>query len=573
MIKSFLEFCLKRAGDKPLKVFQEDKRIGVTVKAIEAADGPLFMAEWNIYDDNTDNEYEIDLVTKVLIEAAERKNSVQSTKVTYDWLGGLIDKHLAPVERREKRAEKKTDAAKEPSRPVDTKMFAVRLASINGYSFHDFIAQYMSPDKGEGRSGTSRLSSLRAFQENKDLKGAQVAIDKSATPYAFTVTVPAGSGGTADMNTYNIVCHILGEAQQTWARAQEQRERSQANVEFSSINKEWFKTRIKEIVEKTADGGLVISPVFKTQAQGRVMLPGSAVPGREIVHGDKLAGRFHAAAEVSNLPDFTPDGSLIFRHEILTPTDNQRILMDLIDTKDIVFADGPAGSGKTLWTCFMALQGLRQGRYQKIAIAAPAVEAEEQHGFLPGSINKKMDPFINQILETFDEILGNGDSYVGKPLREKLVSTGLIEIAPHAFNRGRTYKNTLYILDECQNASWKQLMTALTRLGTGSTFVFMGDDRQNDRTSKQSAFVNFVRRFTKDTYQDYIGAVKFGPADVRRHPLLKLIMEEGDDVAPEEFKYGQDSRSGRNGSGGYRPRTPEPPEPGPRAVPSTVAPQ
>jgi phosphate starvation-inducible protein PhoH and related proteins len=228
-------------------------------------------------------------------------------------------------------------------------------------------------------------------------------------------------------------------------------------------------------------------------------------------------------------------GTLSIHGETLTPTKNQKTLMGLIGQKDIVFVNGPVGTGKTFWSCFAALQGLAEGKFDHIALTAPAVEADENIGFLPGEMEEKMENHVRQMLETFDEMVGKG-------FRIQMQQTGLLEIAPHAFNRGVTYKRSLYILDESQNASARQLMTSIGRLGFKSTFVYMGDDRQNDRTTGQSAYVAFSKRFSDAAYAQRIGSVTMGKEDVRRHPLLQMIVERGDDRPLEGFEDRNDSR-------------------------------
>lgn len=235
------------------------------------------------------------------------------------------------------------------------------------------------------------------------------------------------------------------------------------------------------------------------------------------------------------LPAYGAD-SFHMGEEHIVPSANQKKLRDLLDTKTVVFVKGPFGTGKTFWTCFAGLQGLVEKKYNKISLTAPAVEADEELGFLPGDKDAKMAQHVNQIIETLEDL-------VGKKTVQDMRDTGLIEIAPHAYNRGRTYKKTFYILDESQNASGKQLMTSLGRLGFGSTFVYMGDAKQNDRTNGKPAFVAFTERFNKAAYAESIGEVTLGKEDVRRHPLLKLIVENGDDrpLDENEIANGQES--------------------------------
>lgn len=212
-----------------------------------------------------------------------------------------------------------------------------------------------------------------------------------------------------------------------------------------------------------------------------------------------------------------PDG------EELCPTLNQRNLLRNIEEKPINFVEGTFGTGKTLWTCYKALTGLVEKRYNRVCLNAPAVEAGENIGFLKGSADEKMLPHVNQILEAFDE-------FIGEDLRKQLQAANIIKIEPHAFLRGRSLKKTFFILDECQNASGPNLQTALTRLGNDSTFVFLGDRRQNDRTTDEPAYTAFINRYTKPVYNAYVAHSRLEATDVRRHPFLKLVVEQGDDA-------------------------------------------
>jgi len=224
--------------------------------------------------------------------------------------------------------------------------------------------------------------------------------------------------------------------------------------------------------------------------------------------------------------------------EYLEPTPNQNHLIATVANHSATFVDGPFGTGKTIWTVLAGLTGLIEKKFNRIALTAPAVEAGENIGFLPGDKDAKMFQHVNQILEAFDD-------WIGKDLRVQLQNAGIIEIEAHAFLRGRTMKKTFFILDECQNASGKQLITAISRLGHDSSFVFMGDNKQNDRTDGDSAFVQFINRFTAPKYLEsgFIGHVVLGKEDVRRHPLLKMMVENGDDRPLDGFETHKESRS------------------------------
>lgn len=229
------------------------------------------------------------------------------------------------------------------------------------------------------------------------------------------------------------------------------------------------------------------------------------------------------------LPRFSGNQIKLADGEELTPTANQRNLIRNIEDKPVNFVEGTFGTGKTMWTCYMGLLGLTEKKFNRICLNAPAVEAGENIGFLKGSADEKMLPHVNQILEAFDEFIGEG-------LRKKLCEAGIIKIEPHAFLRGRSLKKTFFILDECQNATGPNLQTALTRLGNDSVFVFMGDRRQNDRTENEPAFTAFINRYTKPVYNAYVAHSQLGKEDVKRHPFLKLVVEQGDDAPLQGYE-------------------------------------
>jgi phosphate starvation-inducible PhoH-like protein len=210
--------------------------------------------------------------------------------------------------------------------------------------------------------------------------------------------------------------------------------------------------------------------------------------------------------------------------EELNPTKNQRALMKMIDEKPVVMVEGPAGSGKTIWACERALRGLLSKKFNQICLNTPAVTAGEEIGFLKGGLEDKMSPHVNQILEAFDD-------FIGEKLRKDMMAAGLIKITPYAFLRGSSLKKTFSIFDESSNASGPNLQTALMRIGKDSTFVFTGDAKQNDRTPQGGcAYTAFVDRYTTDPdYAEYVGHVVMDASDVRRHGLVQKIVEKGDD--------------------------------------------
>lgn len=223
------------------------------------------------------------------------------------------------------------------------------------------------------------------------------------------------------------------------------------------------------------------------------------------------------------LPRFSGNQVKLPEGEVLTPTPNQRNLIKNLEEKPINLIEGTFGTGKTMWTCYMGLLGLVEKKYNRICLNAPAVEAGENIGFLKGSADEKMLPHVNQILEAFDD-------FIGEDLRKKLCEANIIKIEPHAFMRGRSLKKTFFIFDECQNATGPNLQTGLTRIGHDSTFVFLGDRRQNDRTESEPAYSAFINRYTKPVYAEFVTHSQLGAEDVKRHPFLKLVVEQGDDA-------------------------------------------
>ena len=204
---------------------------------------------------------------------------------------------------------------------------------------------------------------------------------------------------------------------------------------------------------------------------------------------------------------------------------NQEKYVDLLenDQRLIVFASGPAGTGKTMLAVLAALKAFRAGECSRIIITRPAVGVDdEQHGFLPGTLDQKMAPWTRPIFDIIEEYYRPQE--VARLLEEKY-----IEIAPLAYMRGRTFKNSWIIADEMQNATPSQMKMLLTRLGENSKMVVTGDTQQADRRAKDNGLLDFQSLMTNFKSR-YIAGVEFAVTDVRRHPavaeVLKLYGEE-----------------------------------------------
>ena len=194
----------------------------------------------------------------------------------------------------------------------------------------------------------------------------------------------------------------------------------------------------------------------------------------------------------------------------------QDAYLKLLKTHDLVFAEGPAGTGKAWLAVGHAVGLLEQGRVERIILSRPAVEAGERLGFLPGDMREKVDPYLRPVYDALYDFMD------GRTV-EKGLQTGMIEVAPLAFMRGRTLSNACILLDEAQNATSMQLKMFLTRLGEGACMVVTGDPSQTDLPSNQESGLSEAIRLLASL--DGVGHVRFSGADVVRHDLVRRIVE------------------------------------------------
>jgi phosphate starvation-inducible PhoH-like protein len=207
---------------------------------------------------------------------------------------------------------------------------------------------------------------------------------------------------------------------------------------------------------------------------------------------------------------------------------NQRRYMEYIERYDMVFAVGPGGTGKTYLAVAMAVSALLNKHVNRIILARPAVEAGERLGFLPGTLQQKIDPYMRPLYDALYEML-DADKL------ERFVEKNIIEVAPLAFMRGRTLNDSFVILDEAQNTTSEQMKMFLTRLGFNSKAVVTGDITQIDLPSgRRSGLVEALEVVEKI---EGIGFVHFNEKDVVRHNLVQQIIR-----AYEEFESGQSAR-------------------------------
>lgn len=201
---------------------------------------------------------------------------------------------------------------------------------------------------------------------------------------------------------------------------------------------------------------------------------------------------------------------------ILARTDNQRKLVEEFDKNDMVFAIGPAGSGKTYTAIALAVRALKNREVRKIILSRPAVEAGEKLGFLPGDMKEKIDPYLQPLYDALEDMLPPFK------LREYLENK-VIQIAPLAFMRGRTLSDAVIILDEAQNTSKAQIKMFLTRMGLNAKMIITGDVTQIDLPSHQIS--GLVHSFSVLRHVKGVGKVEFNKKDIVRHKLVQRIVE------------------------------------------------
>jgi phosphate starvation-inducible PhoH-like protein len=211
-------------------------------------------------------------------------------------------------------------------------------------------------------------------------------------------------------------------------------------------------------------------------------------------------------------------------------SENQKKYVEYLSNTSVplVFGLGPAGCGKTLFACSTAVTALRSGSIDRIILTRPIVAADEELGFLPGSIEMKMDPWTRPIFDILGEFYSQTQIH-------SMVRDNIIEISPLAYMRGRTFKRSFIIADEMQNSTPNQMLMMTTRLGQGSRMVITGDLNQSDRGS-ENGLADMVKRLRKEEVNDLIRFIEMENQDIQRSHIVSYLIDLYDDGEKQILK-------------------------------------
>lgn len=229
----------------------------------------------------------------------------------------------------------------------------------------------------------------------------------------------------------------------------------------------------------------------------------------------RVKKRFTSEVKVIDFQPYLPQKKQ--RVTLHARSENQQLYIDKLqdDSTSIVFAIGPAGTGKTMLAVQHGIKLFQEGVVDKIVITRPAVSVDEDLGFLPGTLNEKMAPWTRPIFDVF------GEYYQQKDIA-KMLDEGVIEISPLAYMRGRTFKNAYIVADECQNTTVNQMKMLLTRLGENSKMVVTGDLAQADRLN-DNGLIDFCNLLSNKPTK-HIDVIQFDHHDIERHNAVKEVL-------------------------------------------------
>jgi phosphate starvation-inducible PhoH-like protein len=251
-----------------------------------------------------------------------------------------------------------------------------------------------------------------------------------------------------------------------------------------------------------------------------------AAGGREVTESDVLTVlRGESGGKIGDLDEAVVYYSTVRRRGVVPRSLRQKEYVDAIRDNDIVFAIGPAGTGKTYLAMAMALAALKRGEIERIFVSRPVVEAGENLGFLPGDLREKLDPYIRPIYDALHDMLGADKT-------QRLIDSGVLEVAPLAYMRGRTLNNAFAILDEAQNSTIMQMKMFLTRLGVNAKAIVTGDITQIDLADREASGLVAAQRILGGV--DGISFIWFGEEDVVRHRLVKRIIRAFTEIGAKD---------------------------------------
>jgi len=287
------------------------------------------------------------------------------------------------------------------------------------------------------------------------------------------------------------------------------------------------KIKIRGTVEDFTEINDIISEIIKLALRNRAVSESDVNTLVNLKKSDRLL----------QFGEITDEDVLVHTHtgsSVKAKTPNQKLMVKACDENDIVFAIGPAGTGKTYTSVAIAVKALKEKKVKKIVLVRPAVEAGESLGFLPGDLKMKIDPYLRPLYDALEEMIDHDrlDLHMTK---------NIIEIAPLAYMRGRTLNNAFVILDEAQNATHMQMKMFLTRLGFNSRAIITGDVTQTDLPKmKQSGLIS-IQQILKDI--EGIKFVYLDQSDVVRHKLIRQIISAYEKYEEKEDQMQQSRKN------------------------------